>query len=389
MKEKYKILREAMPDKGKAGLAVARFGCVMGSEVIAPGNEPIKFAVDEGDGGDLNGEEFLAKPFRFLSQTLTPYRFFDFTREGVLKSGVPLFDGLTVYANHNADVNQWKGYTQKPVWDSENVPNGINGLMVLDRTIDANLTRGVEIGALKSASVTIWFEFERSHPDLRNFYDYLGEEVEGEIVRFIVTKLVRAAEVSIVWEGEDPYAKALEAGIRDQGSGASPVEFPEGNPIQQGKEENANHNHGGEVMKLSQKILKMLGIEPPSDGEVSPESLETAVEGKLAKAAQEIESLKPDAAIGKKHLEVLREKAATAYKALKGDNAKESFIENVIQKADLETAQAMLDEYQQGIDKAAPLTCPKCGTKLIRQSSVPESQTQKGSDKRAEDYKIG
>jgi len=365
MKEQYRIIKE--------GLAVARFGCVIGNEVIAPGNEPIKFAVEEGDSGDLDGEEFLVKPFRFLSQTLTPYRFFDFTREGVLKSAVPFFDGLTVYANHYADVERWKGYTQKPVWDSENEPNGINGLMVLDRTVDANLARGVEIGALKSASVTIWFEYERSHPDLRNFYDYLGEEVDGEIVRFIVTKLVRAAEVSIVWEGEDPYAKALEAhGAKRMAHG----------------EEGKNINQeGGKRMKLSEKFLKMLGVEAPSDGEVSPEVLEAAVEEKLANTAREIETLKPDAEIGKKHLEGLRGKAATLYKALKGEDAKEGFIDNVIKTADLATAQSLVDEYQAGMEEAVPLTCPECGAKLSRKSSVKTGQEKK-EGKDIGDYKI-
>jgi hypothetical protein len=292
---------------------------------------------------------------------------------------VSLFGGLTVYANHNADVNQWKGYTQKPVWDGKNEPNGINGEMVLDRTVDATLARGVEIGALKSASVTVWFEWEKSHPDLRNFWDYLGEEVEGEIVRIIITKLVRAAEVSVVWEGEDQYAKALNAEVRSQES-------------EDGSQEenlNVNRNHGGEVMKINETVCKKLGIEPPADGEVSQEVLEVAIDKKVAKFNEDIAALKPDAEIGKSHLKAVRDQAATAYKALKGDAAKESFIENVIQKADLETAKSMLEEYQQGIDEAAPLTCPKCGTKLSRQSSVTKGKGREDSGKRAEDYKIG
>jgi len=360
MKELYKIIKE--------GLAIARFGCVLGSDVIAPGFEPIRLEAEDGD-EDLGGEEFLVKPFRFLSKALTPYRFFDFTREGVLEGGVPLFDRLTVYANHNADVNQWKGYTQKPVWDSENDPNGINGLMILDRTVDSNLARGVEIGALRSASVTIWFEYERSHPDLRNFCDYLGEEVDGEIVRFIVTKLVKAGEVSIVWEGEDPYAKALMAAAQD-------IE--------------TNQNKGGdETMQLTAEFLKMLSITASEDGEVSPETLEAAVEQKLVEMTQQLEGLKVDAEIGKKHLQGLREKAVTLYKALKGEDAKENYIENVILKADLETAQALVDEYRAGVEETVPLACPQCGEKLARQSSVASGQGESKGGKRAEDYKLG
>lgn len=380
MKEQYKIIKE--------GLAVARFGCVMGNEVIVPGNEPIRFALEEGDSENPDGEEFLVKPFRFLSQTLTPYRFFDFTREGMLKSAVSLFDGLTVYANHDADVERWKGYTQKPVWDTENEPNGINALMVLDRTVDANLARGVEIGALKSASVTIWFEYERSHPDLRNFYDYLGEEVDGEIVRFIVTKLVRAAEVSIVWEGEDPYAKALGTEDRSQRSEVRGKErnLGAGEPEGRGTGEEQTKNHGGETMELSDKFLKMLEVEA-SGNELDSETLEVFVEKKITGLKAEIDGLKVNAEIGTKHLEGLREKAATLYKALKGEEAKEGFIKNVIKTADLETAQSLVDEYQAGMEETVPLTCPECGAKLSRQSSVKsEKDVKDGKD--IGDYKI-
>jgi len=359
MKEKYKVIRE--------GLAVARFGCVVGHEAVSPGGKPIRFKVDEED-NTLGGEEFLVKPFRFLSAALTPYRYFDFREDGVLKTGVSLFDGLTVYANHNADVNQWKGYTQKPVWDEENEPNGINGLMVLDRTVDANLARGVEIGALRSASVTIWFEYKRSHPELRGFYDYLGEEVDGEIVRFIVTRLIRVGEVSVVWEGEDPYAKALTTNLGTMNQ----------------------KNQGGEgIMKFTEKFLKTLGIQSPSnDTEITSEDMETAVNTVLVKKDEEIRVLKTDAEIGKKHLEEIRDKASTLYKALKGDAAKENYIENVIKKADLETARALVDEYQEGVEKAIPLTCPKCGEKLSRQSSVSAGKSEDKGDKRPEDYKL-
>ncbi|MBI4621050.1 MAG: hypothetical protein HY739_12965 [Desulfobacterales bacterium] len=363
MKEKYKIIRE--------GLAVARFGCVMGHEVVSPGDKPIRFKVDEEE-KTLEGEEFLVKPFRFLSAALTPYRYIDFREEGVLKTGVSLFDGLTVYANHNADVNQWKGYTQKPVWDEENEPNGINGLMVLDRTVDANLARGVEIGALRSASVTIWFEYKRSHPELRGFSDYLGEEVDGEIVRFIVTRLIRAGEVSVVWEGEDPYAKALVMG-------------------KSGKDfenlEDIIDQQGGKDMKFSKEFLNVLGISD-ANREVEVQVMEARVREEIGKLNTQIESLKLDAEIGKKHLEEIRDKASTLYKALKGDAAKENYIENVIKKADLETAQALVDEYQEGVEKAIPLTCPKCGEKLSRQSSASTGKSEDKGDKRVEDYKL-
>ncbi|PKN67179.1 MAG: hypothetical protein CVU57_04300 [Deltaproteobacteria bacterium HGW-Deltaproteobacteria-15] len=354
-KNGVRILRE--------GMAAARFNLALDCGKAEKGR--ISLAAPEDNAG-LSPEEFLVKPWRILSQTLTPYRFFDFTREGVLKAAVPLFDGLTVYANHYADVERWKGYTKGSAWDEKNDPPGINALLVIDRTVDANLARGVEIGALKSASVTIWFEFEKSHPDLRYYYDHIGTVVDGEVVRFIVTKIERAAEVSIVWEGEDPFAKALSAQLAA---------------------EDHREKEGGEGMKFSQKFLAALGIQ--ADQEMNEEKLEAAVNAKLAAMQTEIDGLKPDAEAGKKHLAGLRERAASLYKALKGDGANESYVKNVILRADLETAQALVDEYESGLESAVPLSCPKCGEKLSRRSSVELGQPEAGGEKkRAADYKL-
>ncbi len=150
--------------------------------------------------------------FRCLSATTTQSRFFDFSTPGVLKKAVSFFEGVTIFANHRSDVTQWKGFTKNAVWDGKNEPNGINAQFVLDKTVDPVLVRGVEIGALRSASATVWFKYQKSHPELKWFYDHLGEEVDGEIVRFIVTEIQNVGEMSIVWEGEDRHAKAFEAG---------------------------------------------------------------------------------------------------------------------------------------------------------------------------------
>ena len=147
---------------------------------LQAGGKPFSFEVEESEN---QSDELFVKLFRCLSATTTQSRFFDFSSPGVLKAAVPFFEGVTIFANHRMDVTQWKGYTQKAVWDGKNEPNGVNAQFVLDRVADPNLVRGVETGALRSASATIWFEYKKSHPDLKWFYDHLGEEVEGEIVR--------------------------------------------------------------------------------------------------------------------------------------------------------------------------------------------------------------
>ncbi|MDD2853540.1 MAG: hypothetical protein PHY09_16770 [Desulfuromonadaceae bacterium] len=362
MKNGFEVIKE--------GLAKARFGSQFSGGTIPGIAEPLKFAAVENNGG-LDPAEYYVTHCRLLSMAVTPYRKFDFTREGVLKAAVPLFEGLTLYANHDADVNDWKGLIQEPVWDADNTPNGINAKAVLDKTIDPKLARGVETKALRSFSVTIWFSYEKSHPDLPGFYDRLGEMVDGEMVRFVVTEITNAGEVSVVWEGEDPFAKSFEAG--------GGQETPPG--------QTQHTSNGGEGMKLSQKLAVLLAL--TVGAEIDEATLEAAVSGKIEALQSEVTGLKPDAAIGVQALKETREKAVTLYKAAKGEKSVEAFITGVIEKADLATARAFVEEYQLAVDESIPLACPKCGEKLSRRSSVPETDgKQLAVGKRADDYKL-
>jgi hypothetical protein len=353
----------------KEGFARARFSGALSGCAPPPQHGPISFAALENNGG-LNPEEFYATQSRLLSMAVTPYRKFDFTREGVLKAAVPLFEGLTLYANHWPDVNNWKGLVQEAAWDDRNNPPGINAMLVIDKTIDPKLARGVEIKALRSVSVTIWFDYERSHPDLAGFWDRLGEEVDGEMVRLIVTRITQAGEVSIVWEGEDPFAKTFEAGAPDDAPAHTTVE-----------EEAA--------MKLTAATMALLGIA------VGTEITEEMLEGKIGEMGSKISDLEtkvgelePEAKLGKQLLTETRERAATLYKALKGEKTVEAFVTGVIEKADLATARALCQEYEAEADKNIPLACPKCGEKLTRRSSLETETPSAASGKRAEDFKI-
>lgn len=343
----------------KEGLAKARFDLVPEQMPLEQGGAPFSFEVDE---ADQESEEHFVKLFRCLSATTTQSRYFDFSSPGVLKNAVPMFDGVTIFANHRMDVTQWKGFTRGAVWDARNQPNGVNALFVLDRTVDPNLVRGVETGALRSASATIWFEYQKSHPDLKWFYDHLGEEVDGEIVRFIVTRIHNVGEMSIVWEGEDRYAKSFNAGSGDPGPGES--------------------LKGEESMEFSEEFLTVFKLA----GGVSPADVEKAVLDAHRGLGREIAKLAAHAEVGKTHLAQTREKAVTLYKAAKGEDAREGFITNVIEKADLETALSFVDEYQAAVEDAVPLACPKCGEKLSRRSSRSRETPAPARD--INDYKI-
>ncbi|BCS54552.1 hypothetical protein [Geobacter sp. SVR] len=357
--ESFQVLRE--------GFAKARFGGTISGCPLPGMDAPINFAPAGGEeNGGLNPEEYVARHFRILSATVTPYRFFDFTRPGVLKAAVPLFEKLTLYANHSIDVTRWKGFTQGPLWDDQNDPQGINCLLAADKIVDPSLARGVETGALRACSVTIWFEFEKSHPNLDCYWSRLGEVVDGEVVRLIVTKITNAGEVSIVWEGEDPYAKALEAGA----SGA-----PDHNNTEEEKD-----------MKLTAATMALLGI--AAGTELSAELLEGKINETVTGLKTKIAGLEPEAQLGKQLLEETRTRAETLYKVLKGEGALERFITGVIRTADLATARALCEEYEQAVESKVPLACPKCGEKLKRQSSRPAPEGHAAGGKRAADYKL-
>jgi len=363
MKRKnFEIIRE--------GLARARF-CGQFSGAVIPGETvPVTLAAVENNGG-LDPAEYFVTLARLLSAATTPYRKFDFSRDGVLKAAVPLFDGLTLYANHDADVTQWKGRIQQPVWDDQNAPNGINAQVVFDRTVDPNLARGVETKALRSFSVTIWFSYERSHPDLAGFWDRLGEEVDGEIVRLIVTEITNAGEVSVVWEGEDPYAKSFETGTGD------------GEP---GTGEQHTNTGGNTEMKLNAATMTLLGI--ATGTEMTEALLEEKIGEKVNALNAKVAELEPDATLGKQLLTETRTAAVTAYKALKGEKVQQDFIDGVIEKADLKTARALYNEFQADLDRSVPLKCTKCGEPVSRRSSHQSGDHDHKGNKNPGDYKL-
>ncbi|HEV2762049.1 MAG TPA: hypothetical protein VGV38_03560 [Pyrinomonadaceae bacterium] len=163
--------------------------------------------------------DYIYPLFRALSAVLITGYWIDFSRPGVLEESVPLLYGQTVFKNHSFyDVERWLGVVNQSVWDAEGaqaggVP-GINAELKIDWKANPLIARGLlmEPPAIHSVSVTVETEFEYSHPDIVQedrwkFFDLLGEEVNGQIVRFIVTKIISYWEISLVFKGADDLAK--------------------------------------------------------------------------------------------------------------------------------------------------------------------------------------
>lgn len=173
----------------------------------------------------MNGENSsLLVDFRLLSKAIIYQNSWfgltamDFSNGNVLKSSRHKLVGRTVLPDHTHSTKEWLGTIEKVEW-TESINNihveGIDGTLYLDIDPDPKhptrrTIRGVEKGAISSFSVSVWFDYKRSHPKM-DIYDFLRrmgtKDENGEIIRLIVTKIRRYYEGSLVVAGADPLAR--------------------------------------------------------------------------------------------------------------------------------------------------------------------------------------
>jgi len=134
----------------------------------------------------------------------------DFSRKGVLKAGAPLLAGATIYPDHLASVREWVGEVEASrfIKAAGEEPAGIDATLAIDWEAEPKLARGVLAGTVHDVSVGVYFEAEKSHPELDEweFWTHQGEKLGKDIVRLIVTEIKGFGELSLVSEGADPTA---------------------------------------------------------------------------------------------------------------------------------------------------------------------------------------
>lgn len=219
----------------------------------------------------LSDERYVFPNFRALSQIHLVNRGLDFSVPGVLEAAVPMLVGKTVYLNHEfTDVNNWVGVVSRSSWDAKgDKSNGVPGIAV-ECKVDAYLNYRIACGvmmtppAINAMSLTVLFEFEYSHPELEKdnkFWGLIGEEVDGHIVRLIVTQILEIWEASFVYVGEDRLAKNHGAEDGEESFSADAETAAEDPPPNSNEEK---------TMKLTAEQKTKLGIE--FDGEEVPET---------------------------------------------------------------------------------------------------------------------
>ncbi|UPY79891.1 hypothetical protein FH581_017880 (plasmid) [Leptospira weilii] len=338
---------------------------------------------------------YVEHDFRMLSKSLIECYALDFTKDNVLKSATSLF-ATKIYKDHETFVDNSIGAVINPIWNDEKDNEGVNGTFRFFKKFASSIIDRLETDPpiLDSCSVGIQFTFIKSHPYLENFYWHLGEEIEGSVVRLIITKIIAVTEVSIVCAGADPNAKKLSLNHFEDTSSDLGEEEPQ-------TEKN---------MKLKAKLLLALGLSLESlglekqgeDVELSAEKyevvlqkaglenskLKTALNSYAGLTNQEVfpagfdhesnvAKLKELLDEPRKILERNRKEVLTAYRLFVNGKADET-IEEMIENADLKQLKALAHQYGVKLNEKFPITEDENGMKsrASGKSSLQEDESE-------------
>lgn len=393
-------------------------------------------------------EEFIEPMFRLLSETIVSKNWnpTDFGQNGVLKASMKMLLGQTVNCDHETNIGNAIGAVSQVMWQeaykegSFTIPGGINGILKIDGKANPRIARGIlmEPPSIHSNSVTVQFKWNKSHPNMEDgeFYQKLGTyDSKGEMVRRIVTEIVRYLETSLVSHGADSFAQKIGSDgkiinptfakrtwasyeeYRDDKSKqyfftdykSDLTSYQEKDDTQGSFNDNdAKDNQSNEKNSMNelQKFLEILfgdnlltleeGKEMNQETVVaciqslvsSRNELQTSVDNltteknslteQVTNLNAEVANLKEMATVGKNHIASLREDAVATYKKLMGDNADETIVTMLnAETTGITTLVSLTKDYQARLEEKFPLTCAKCGSKDVnRASSVSEDGTQ-------------
>lgn len=394
-----------------------------------------------------NSEEFIEPVFRLLSSTIVSKNWnpTDFGQPGVLKASMKLLLGQTVNCDHSTDIGNAIGSVSQVMWQEAYkegnfvIPAGINGVLKIDGKANPRIARGILMDppSIHSNSVTVQFKWDKSHPgmDDRDFWNKLGTyDEKGNMIRKVVTEVVRYLETSLVSHGADSFAQKIgedgkiinpEFAKRTWTSFAEYQEdtkkayyftdfkddyksFQESNDTPENNINPLNTNKKESTMTLAEFLESLYGDNMLSLAEGQEKTAEVAlqmvkdlVHGKndlqakvdnlttekntlaeqVSNKEAEIANLTAMATVGKNHIASLRETTVANYKKLKGDAADETIITMLnAETTGLQTLISLNKDYQAQLEEKFPLTCSHCGSHDISRGSSVQEPDKKDPD---------
>lgn len=362
-----------------------------------------------GDGGlqtFLNPMEsdYIYIPVRALTAASVQSDTINFGHLGgkALQEAVAKFNDLPVLKDHQFSVDNWIGRTQNAFWDTTTpgAPPGVTLMMKVDAKADPKCARGLVSGMLDSVSVTVQFDYEQSHPNMKpeDFFWKMGEIVDGKPVQALVTDVTRLYELSVVWQGADVFAKSVkEDGIHTPGlqqhiptKPTPKEELPMKNLAKRLGLAEGDHSEDQLMAALEDSIKSMTAplesqlivlkaeVEAKDAAVTALTTEVTELKATVEPLKAELETLKPKATLGDTFLSEQRAEAARLY-AIVADGKQDANLTKLISEASLETAKGFIATFGPQAEAIAPLCCGSCGSKNVSRKASQSEELHGGS----------
>ncbi len=331
----------------------------------------------------------------------------DFSREGVLERSLLLFmepeeegsarrSPLVVVRDHSFSIEDRIGLVCNARWSPANpdygLPHpGIDAELQINWKLAGEVVRRLlhDPPLLDACSISLSFGWEKSHPQLEDqqFWQCLGEEVDGSPVRVIVSEIFSVEHVGLVFAGADPSARRVvpTARRREQAApepedaldrqAAMTANLSTGPALRHGSGHASEKLTEGGPTQMTEKILtltpdsplwNLLGVKQPDLTGSDQADLQL-----LERRAGELKRL---AELGEEALADLRREVEALIIQLDGTVESEPSLGllKVVQAADVATLKALKDEYTRRLDSLMPARCQVCGSEQVSRRSSQE-----------------
>jgi len=378
-------------DTDKHGQDDAAYGVLFQTQrgITFPALDPTKLATpdapDAPDAPNAPGAPdsqagFYVKPFRVISADTFPvYDANDYCiyvcefLPDAIRTAAPLFESMPLQKDHKRSVDCNIGDVQNARF-SDATPGiaapGVDADFRINLKLDADTAERVKQGHIKCASAGIWFTFVKSHPDLDtwDFIRFQGQNINGAMVRRIITAITGVDEVSIVLAGADPNAKAI--------AEMSKIILQNNNPDTDNDRKEVNVF---DITHIKKKLAEMSGVEIVTDQQLfdalnninadlaEKNTLQTA----NAALTQQVAALQPYKTEVETRTAALRDSVKGLLQARAKGKAPSTLELKVIDGASLVELETMAADLKNEAMAAGHFRCPHCNAAITSlQSSV-------------------